>query len=90
MRPTKGHLHHLPRTLCRAVGTCLELAATALFCYDFILTVSAEMVCIWKPQFSSTTYLYLVNRYIMLANRVVRLAVFALWKHRASEHADDV
>ena len=62
----------------------------ALFCYDLLLTISAEITYIWKPKFSPTTYCYFVNRYTMLANRGVRLAGFVLWNHRAFKHADDV
>ncbi|EKM54540.1 uncharacterized protein PHACADRAFT_51048, partial [Phanerochaete carnosa HHB-10118-sp] len=60
-----------------------------LFCYDCLLTVSEEIAHIWRRKFSLTTYLYLINRYIMFANRLARFAGMASRLHQAPSHADD-
>lgn len=49
-------------TLIRPDGT------TALLCYDFLLTLSDEIRLVWQAPIRLATVLYLLVRYISLAN----------------------
>ncbi|GJE92143.1 hypothetical protein PsYK624_082960 [Phanerochaete sordida] len=71
-----------------SVGIYLQLASTALFFYDIFLTISDEISCVWKRKFSLTTYVYLINRYIMFVNLLTRLGGLVPRVHETVEHAN--
>ncbi|PCH34968.1 hypothetical protein WOLCODRAFT_155612 [Wolfiporia cocos MD-104 SS10] len=50
-----------------------SVAATTLLVYDYSLTFSREIRCIWGRKFSGATVLYLLNRYLTLIYRILMI-----------------
>lgn len=63
---------------------------TALFIYDYILSFSLEVKCIWQRRFSKATALYVLNRYAVMSNRIVLLIELKSWRGVDVKHADHV
>ena len=61
-----------------------------LYCYDCAITLQEEIDRFWSRKFSQVTLLYMINRYVMLLNRLVRLTDFADWGHRTQTEANMV
>jgi len=53
-----ANLHHF------ATNYACAIATMTLFHYDFILTIPAEVRCIWRRKFSAVSVLFLLNRYL--------------------------
>lgn len=66
----------------------LELAASALYCYDYVLTFSQEVRCIWQRRFSGASLLFVLNRYAVLVNRLLRLIQLVSWSGFKRQQAD--
>lgn len=62
----------------------------ALFIYDYILSFSLEVKCIWQRRFSKVTALYVLNRYAVMSNRIVLLIELKSWRGVDVKHADHV
>ena len=61
-----------------------------LFCYDYILTFSREVKCIWSRKVSAAVVLFFINRYVVLANRLIRLIQLYDWHGHREIQADQV
>lgn len=72
------------------IGATLELAATVLYCYDCVLTFGDEVEHFWDRKFTQATLLYMINRYVMLVNRLIRLTDFVHWGHHSQAEADRI
>ncbi|KZT66239.1 hypothetical protein DAEQUDRAFT_740110 [Daedalea quercina L-15889] len=48
-----------------------SIAATTLLFYDYTLTFSREVRCIWRRKFSLATVLFLLNRYLFIVYRIL-------------------
>ncbi|KAI0336891.1 hypothetical protein BDW22DRAFT_1423868 [Trametopsis cervina] len=57
------------------ITTCFELAASTLFLYDYILTIRQEVNCIWRRPKSLASVLFILCRYIVLAERMMMTVV---------------
>ncbi|KIP07078.1 hypothetical protein PHLGIDRAFT_118417 [Phlebiopsis gigantea 11061_1 CR5-6] len=68
--------------------TYLELAATALFFYDYLLTFAQEVKCIWARKPTGASFLFALNRYAVFVNRLVRLVQLMSWKGFLEKDAD--
>lgn len=62
----------------------------ALFCYDYLLTFAQEVKCIWSRKLTGASLLYVLNRYAVLLNRLVRLIQLISWKGFTEAEADHV
>ncbi|THG92749.1 hypothetical protein EW026_g8260 [Hermanssonia centrifuga] len=49
------------------VGSFLACSMAALVAYEYILTVNQEVAMIWRRRWTSVTWLFIANRYIMIA-----------------------
>ncbi|KIK61917.1 hypothetical protein GYMLUDRAFT_58542 [Collybiopsis luxurians FD-317 M1] len=56
------------------VAEDITLASLALLYYDYVLTFNEEVAFMWKMKFSTSTLLYILCRYAMLANLLYFLA----------------
>ncbi|TCD64638.1 hypothetical protein EIP91_003840 [Steccherinum ochraceum] len=54
-------------------------ASTALLFYEYLLTFSDEIRCVWKARFSGVTLLYIFARYSTIAYRVFMIVQWAKW-----------
>lgn len=52
---------------------------SALYIYDYLLTLSLEMEYIWRHDFSLGSYFFLVNRYAMLGYVVFAIVELVSW-----------
>lgn len=59
-----------------------------LFCYDYMLTLSQEISTVWQRRFSGATVIYLLSRYTVLVNRLVRLVQVVSWRGFEEAQAD--
>ncbi|GJE93317.1 hypothetical protein PsYK624_094760 [Phanerochaete sordida] len=66
----------------------IELTATTLYLYDYILTFSQEVGCVWNRKFTGASLLFIINRYVVLANRLVRLIQLVSWSGWKEGQAD--
>lgn len=64
--------------------------ATVLCFYDHILTFFQEVQYIWKRRFSGITAIFLLNRYVVMSDRIVRLFQFKSWRGYGHVEANDV
>ncbi|THH30895.1 hypothetical protein EUX98_g3299 [Antrodiella citrinella] len=62
------------------VANRAHVAAAALFVYDTLLTFPQEVNHVWGRQFSGTTLLYFVNRYCLLAQKVLIILEVFPWQ----------
>lgn len=49
----------------------IQVGAAAVTFYDYILSLTQEVRCIWGRKFSVTTVLFITNRYLFLVYRVL-------------------
>ncbi|KAI0726520.1 hypothetical protein C8Q72DRAFT_796584 [Fomitopsis betulina] len=55
------------------------ITATTLLFYDYALTFSREIRCIWRRKFTGATVLFLLNRYLFLVYRILMMVeIFSL------------
>lgn len=47
---------------------------TALLLYDYLLTLSTEVRCVWRKRFNGASLFFYVNQYGVIALRAVLLA----------------
>ena len=52
---------------------------SALYIYDYFLTLPLEIECIWTRNFSLGSYFFLVNRYAMLSYAAFAIVELASW-----------
>lgn len=62
-------------TRTRRLANGFGVAATTLLLYDHILTLPAEMSCIWKRKLSAGTLIFFINRYGTLLYRLLLTTV---------------
>lgn len=70
------------------VAATADLAITALFFYDYVLTLSREVQYVWQRRFSGVTALFVLNRYAVMSGRLVRLIQLQSWHGYTVETAD--
>ncbi|KAL7277286.1 hypothetical protein ACG7TL_009142 [Trametes sanguinea] len=58
----------------------LFLAATALFCFDYMLTFAREVRRIWKLRFTTSAMLFYCVRYSALFNTIFVVLEQTQWK----------
>ncbi|KAI0090073.1 hypothetical protein BDY19DRAFT_905139 [Irpex rosettiformis] len=75
---------------CSVTGDFLEIAATALFFYEYFLILPDEVKYIWKLKKSIASYLFIVNRYVVLCVRGFRLVQMVSWEGRNEVTADEI
>ena len=54
-----------------------SMYATALVFYEFIITLKYEVDFVWKKRWSTATWIFVSNRYLMLVNVVSFLVPFS-------------
>ncbi|KAI0765786.1 hypothetical protein BC629DRAFT_1442863 [Irpex lacteus] len=69
-------------------GSFVEVAATALFFYEYFQILPDEVKYIWELKKSIASYLFLVNRYAVLCIRGFRLVQMVSWARRNAHTAD--
>ena len=57
----------------------LTPSSSALLWFDFALTFTTEVRCIWRRKFSGVTVIYLFTRYTALIDRVLFATEVLLW-----------
>ena len=62
----------------------------ALFFYEYFLILPDEVRYVWKMKKSIASYLFLVNRYVVLCIRGFRLVQMVSWEGRNELIADQV
>ena len=62
----------------------------ALFIYHYFLTFSEEVKYVWRRKISAVSVLFLVNRYVVFINRLVRLVQVVSWEDYTEAPADYV
>lgn len=69
--------------------SCLRFAdcATALLLYEYILTFLREVKYVWQRRLSGVMVVFLLNRYVVMSNRMVRLIQLKLWRGFTPQHA---
>ncbi|OSX61290.1 hypothetical protein POSPLADRAFT_1182434 [Postia placenta MAD-698-R-SB12] len=67
-----------------------SVAATTLIFYDYFLTFSREVRCIWGRKFSGATVIFMLNRYLTLVYRVLMLVDMLPWQSQPQTVANDV
>ncbi|KAI0070570.1 hypothetical protein K474DRAFT_1680049 [Panus rudis PR-1116 ss-1] len=55
------------------------VAATTLLYYDYIMTLPAEIRCMWRRPINAGTILFFINRYISLLYRALMLVQMSSW-----------
>lgn len=80
-----GELDGLLSLRCNSL--CFHLA---LFFYEYFLTLTREIQCVWLRPGSGAAYLFLLNRYIVMANRLLRLIQAVSWHGHTKVDADRV
>lgn len=61
-------------------GGFLALSASALCCYEHVITLADEVRCIWRRRVSGATILFLVNRYAILVLSVASIVNIVRWE----------
>ncbi|KAK7685438.1 hypothetical protein QCA50_011301 [Cerrena zonata] len=64
------------------------VAATTLLVYDYILTLPAEISCIWKRKLSAGTLIYFINRYGSLLYRTLMVVQMVSFENATEAEAD--
>ncbi|KAJ3558484.1 hypothetical protein NM688_g903 [Phlebia brevispora] len=54
-----------------------ERASISLVCYDFLLTFEYEYEFLWRRKWTGATWLFIVNRYLMLAATIAQSVPFS-------------
>ena len=67
--------------------TCYD---QALLYYDYLLTIPAEIQCIWKRKLTLASILFLINRYATLVTRTLLIIQTVSWSHVTDDEADKV
>jgi len=67
-----------------------SVAATTLLFYDYMLTFSRELRCIWGRKFSGATLLFFLNRYLTLIYRVLMVVDMLPWQGLPQQTADNI
>lgn len=49
--------------------------------YEYVLTISSEIQCIWRRRFSLVTVLFILNRYTLLIRQILMIIHILPW-HR--------
>lgn len=60
-------------------GGSFTLAASALCCYEYVITLDEEMRCIWRRRISAASVLFVLNRYAILAASFASLFQVLPW-----------
>jgi len=64
------------------------VAATTLLFYDYVVTFSREIRCIWGRKFTWATVLFVLNRYLTLLNRILMIVDMLPWQNFPQATAD--
>ncbi|KAH9939942.1 hypothetical protein B0H21DRAFT_755571 [Amylocystis lapponica] len=64
------------------------VAATTLLFYDYAVTFSREVKCIWGRKFTLATVLFLLNRYLTILNRILMVVDMLPWQSLPQATAD--
>ncbi|KAI0765820.1 hypothetical protein BC629DRAFT_1596611 [Irpex lacteus] len=70
------------------ISVLIEVASTALFLYEYLLTLPLEINKIWRRKTSLVTLLFLLNRYVVMLNRGLRLIQAVSWYNQYEDVAD--
>ncbi|KAI0343990.1 hypothetical protein BDW22DRAFT_1327634, partial [Trametopsis cervina] len=62
----------------------------ALFFYDYLLTFSQEVICVWQRPKHGAAVLFLMNRYVVFFNRLIRLVNTISWRNETEYNANMV
>ncbi|KAK7678287.1 hypothetical protein QCA50_018635 [Cerrena zonata] len=65
-------------------------ATDTLVMYDYLLSLSTEIRCIWKRKFSAATILYFINRYGIIFYRITEVIQVVSFKNPTEAEADTV
>ena len=85
---TGNDVHISSSSLRRA---CLSLSSTtALYLFDYLLTLPQEINNIWRCKTTTATVLFLLNRYLFMISRCFRLIQVVSWKGWLGHTADRV
>jgi len=63
----------------------MNVLASALLFYDYLLTFRREMVCIWRGRLTLITVLFFITRYLPFVENIVTLVYISA--HEPSNHA---
>ncbi|KAJ3536623.1 hypothetical protein NM688_g6811 [Phlebia brevispora] len=56
-------------------------ATLALVCYEFIITYEHEYKFLWKRKWTAATWLFIANRYMLLASTIPQDVPFSVWAY---------
>ncbi|KAJ3557248.1 hypothetical protein NM688_g1569 [Phlebia brevispora] len=68
----------------------IEVAATALAFYEYFVTFSEEIRCIWRRKLSLGSAIFFLNRYALLLNRMARMIQLVTWSEQGVADEVDV
>ena len=61
-----------------------------LILYEYCLTFSEEVECIWRRPVSGGTVIFLLNRYVTLLYRTLRIIQLVQWTNVTEDEANKV
>lgn len=61
-----------------------------MYLYEYLLTLAREVKYIWRRKASAATALFVINRYVVFANRLIRLIQAVSWTGFTEKEADKV
>ena len=66
------------------------IVCTALFVYEYCITFSEEVRCIWLRKLSGGSAIFFINRYAILFERAARMVQLVDWAHTPENQADEM
>ncbi|KAI0337391.1 hypothetical protein BDW22DRAFT_1349194 [Trametopsis cervina] len=85
---TGVHFRNIAHFVRRQIAVYLEVAASTLFFYDYLLTLPQEIKCVWQRPKHGAAVLFFVNRYVVFFNRLIRLVQTVSWSGETENNAD--
>ncbi|KAI0339322.1 hypothetical protein BDW22DRAFT_1361857 [Trametopsis cervina] len=70
------------------IAVYLELAASTLFFYDYLLTLPQEIKCVWQRPKHGAAVLFFAIRYVTFFNRLIQLVQTISWSGETKDNAD--
>lgn len=72
------------------ICSSLTLGRLVICFYDHIFTFSQEVTYVWNRRFSAITVVFVLNRYVVMSDRIVRLFQFKSWDGVSAADANRV
>ncbi|CAL1698806.1 unnamed protein product [Somion occarium] len=70
------------------IANTFAVAATTLLIFDYLLTLSEEIKCIWKRKFTGVTILFFINRYVTLMYRILMIVQMVSFDNQTESTAN--